>query len=292
VGTRGLIYHGIRPGQIRGRGGRSAAAAPGIGLLVSADFLVPLFYKIYPRTFLDEAAYRKCTEELLEKYRRLLRAEPDATVVMHRHSFPGRPASGADPLNCRILGLLPEEESRDLPGISPVRFYPLQGGRRDRVKVWRFAKEESGRYFLVFVVKTGAGRQVFYTDNLNWDNEEIYGAFNGRAELEELLSCVKKESAGWKDWPEGDALFNLHVFCVVLGLLLQTLLRRELHRYGIKGSVRQILGILSGIQEVAVVYPGDEKRKRRRECLALTEMDPVQREIYERLCLNRFEAGG
>lgn len=330
VGTRVLLYRDLKPGHIRCRGLKTAYPVPGIELLVSSDFMVPLFYNIYPSGFPDEAAVRQCTDGLAAKYRRLIQSEPDITVVKHRRCHYGEARMPAAGFPHHILGTLAAGENEDLLDIPLERFHHLNDSRQDKVKVYRCSKVISGRDLPVLVVfsekekavqleavrsglgeclreldfginhaafdmlrEKNLGKSIIFTDNINWSNEEIYRAFAGRSELEELLGPVKKEFSVLSCLPEKkDLHLKIHIFCVVLGLILQTLLRRELHRYGIEGNVPGILKILANIREVAVVYAGEEHRRRRREYLTLTEMDPVQKEIYECLSLSQFEAGG
>lgn len=386
VGTRGLIYHDIKlPGHTRGKARKTIAAAPGSGLLVSSDFKVPLFYKIYPSDFPDEASIKECTEILAKKYRGLILSEPDITVVKHLCFKPGEVCRSPATTPYRVLGMLAADENEELLDIPPDRFHHLKDNRQDEVRVYRCPKKISGKNATILVVfsekemagqletvkstlrksvqelielkdclpvrrEVGEGREtslpfvekrvreilnkpflkslvnlslvfdengrvdlnfsvnnaafftlkekslgkyLIITDNTNWDNEEIYGAFNGRAELEEVLEFIQKRVPGGARLSQKDELCQrVNAFYTILGLTLQTLLRRELHRYGVKGSMPEILNTLSGIREVAVNYAREEKRLKKREYVTVTQMDPAQKEIYECLRLKEFEAGG
>lgn len=165
-----------------------------------------------------------------------------------------------------------------------------------------FTSDESGRVHLDFTVNDAVltpaqerdlGKSIIFTTNNNWDNEEIYSAFKGKSELGELLRGIKKRAPGSAHRSQKAMMRRrVDVFCTILGLTLQTLLRRELHRYGIKESIPEILKILSGIHEVAVIYTRKDQRVKKREYITVTQLNQKQKEIYECLHLNQFEDGG
>lgn len=165
-----------------------------------------------------------------------------------------------------------------------------------------FYFDESGRFdldyhvredFISLAQERNLGKSIIFTDNINWDNEEIFSAFYGRSELEEILAAISKRSYGGSSQPhKEEARRRVTAFYTILGLTLQTLLRRELYRYGIKSGVPDILKLLAGIQEVAVVYSREERRTKKKEYLTVTQLTQKQKEIYEYLRLKQFEAGG
>lgn len=165
-----------------------------------------------------------------------------------------------------------------------------------------FSFDETGRFDLDFDVREDTltpaeeknlGKSIIFTNNINWDNEEIYSAFYGRAELEEAVASMSRRSPGVAvQPPKEEASRRAAVFYTILGLTLQTLLRRELYRYGVKSGLPEILKLLSGIQEVAVLYSRDERRTKKKEYLTLTQMNQKQKQIYEYLRLKQYEAGG
>ncbi|MCL6634195.1 MAG: hypothetical protein K6T29_00270 [Peptococcaceae bacterium] len=385
IGTRCLIYHNITlPGPPAAGALQSEQANPKIGLLVSSDFFVPLFYEIYRDGFSGPAPEKKYTDRLIECLQTLGRPAADVTVVKHLCSVPAEINRGRAGAQYRILGELAGEDSEDLLAIPLERFHLLKKNRRDKVMVYRCARkisgenttvlvvfsekemrkqlealqaglhkcinqlvelqaclqmrrageaeenmslslvekrveeilsnpliksmvdvsldcDRAGRVNLSFAVKENPltparernlGKRIIFTTNNNWDNEEIYNAFRGRWELEEVLRAAGKPGPGSPGrLPRGVARRGLDVFCTVLGLTLQTLLQRELHRYGIAGSIAEILQTLSGIREVAVIYAREDQRVKKREYITLTQLDPRQREIYECLHLKQFEAG-
>ena len=385
IGTKCLIYHDIElPSVPAARAPRNEQNFTKIGLLVSPDFFVPLFYEIYQSGFNGLTSDKKYTYTLIERLQSLGRPENDVTVVKQLYSVPDEINNGKSNISYHILGSLPREDNEDLLGIPLERFHYLRTNRRNKVMAYRCSRDISGENTTVLVVfsekkmreqlealkfnlqkcinelvelkaclqmrqndeggkeislslvekrveeilnkpllksmvdvsltcdkkgrvdlryvvkenfltpaqKRNLGKGVIFTTNNNWDNEKIYSAFTGRWVLEEVLNAVKKpESGSFRAAHRGEDCLRLDVFCTVLGLILQTLLQRELHRYGITGSIPEILQILSGIQEVAVIYTRDDQRVKKREYITITQLDQKQKEIYQCLRLNQYEAG-
>lgn len=71
-------------------------------------------------------------------------------------------------------------------------------------------------------------------------------------------------------------------------LTLTALLGRELHRHGIQLSIPALLETLSGIHEVAVIYPPIEEGRRQKDHMTLTERNPMQQQIMDLLNLDRY----
>lgn len=81
-----------------------------------------------------------------------------------------------------------------------------------------------------------------------------------------------------------DQKIRVHAFYCVLALTLTALLRRELHQKGIDLSIPALGDTLSGIQEVAVIYPS-EGAKRGKSQVVLTRRTPLQQQIMDALCV-------
>ncbi len=84
-----------------------------------------------------------------------------------------------------------------------------------------------------------------------------------------------------------DQKIRVHTFYCVLALTLLALLRRELHWHGIELSIPALLDTLSGIHEVAVIYPPTEGR-RHKDHMTLTERSLLQQQIMDLLKLDRY----
>lgn len=135
------------------------------------------------------------------------------------------------------------------------------------------------------------GRTVLVTDCSHWGNEEIYGAYLGLRELEEAVGRMKLRP-GARLAVKSERRTSVYAFCLVLALILQSLLTRELHRCGVTGGLNEILKLLSEMREVSVTYAKGETRFRKKEYSTIAELDPRQKEIYDCLRLGQFVEGG
>ena len=79
-----------------------------------------------------------------------------------------------------------------------------------------------------------------------------------------------------------DQKIRVHAFYCVLALTLCALLRRRLSKAGVDMSIAAILEQLSGIYEVAHIYPPQARKK---DTFTLSEMNEVQRKLAQTLNL-------
>ena len=78
----------------------------------------------------------------------------------------------------------------------------------------------------------------------------------------------------------------VHVFTCVLALQIAHLMRLRARRAGMHLSVRELLGILAGIEETVLIYPSTGGRPKARRMT--TEMTPDQRKLYDIFNLERW----
>lgn len=70
--------------------------------------------------------------------------------------------------------------------------------------------------------------------------------------------------------------------------MMCSLLERELDRRGIKMSFAKALDQLANIQEVAVIYPPQGRKRKPTMKMTLSSMTDEQRALYEALGLSRY----
>lgn len=133
------------------------------------------------------------------------------------------------------------------------------------------------------------GKTILFTDQHEWSTADIIGAYRGQAGIEEAFKRMKDPHfLSWSPvfhWT--DQKIRVHTFYCVLALTLSALLRRELHQHGIELSIPALLATLSGIHEVAVIYPSTEGRQHK-DHMTLTERSPLQQQIMDLLNLDRY----
>ena len=131
------------------------------------------------------------------------------------------------------------------------------------------------------------GKNVLFTDQDRWTDEEIVRAYRSQYHIEDAFKRMKDpQFVSWRPlrhWT--DQKVRVHAFYCVLALLLAALLRRTLAHQGLALSITHILETLSQIKEVAIIYPG----RAREPQIAYSRLTPLQRQVVGALKLDRFQ---
>jgi transposase len=132
------------------------------------------------------------------------------------------------------------------------------------------------------------GKNILFTDQESWSDEDIVRAYRGQHHIEEAFKRMKNPHfVSWRPlhhWT--DQKIRVHAFYCVLALLLSSLLRRTLARKGIDMSIVKILTTLSKVQEVAMIYRAP--RSRTEPVIGLNEQTPQQKQLIDALDLGRY----
>ena len=125
------------------------------------------------------------------------------------------------------------------------------------------------------------GKNILFTDQESWSDEAIVRAYRGQYHIEEAFKRMKNPHfVSWRPlhhWT--DQKIRVHALYCVLALLLSSLLRRTLAQKGIEISIVKILGTLSRIKEVALIYRGP--RSRVQPVIRLSRLTPLQEQLVE-----------
>jgi transposase len=132
------------------------------------------------------------------------------------------------------------------------------------------------------------GKNILFTDQESWSDEDIVRAYRGQHHIEEAFKRMKNPHfVSWRPlhhWT--DQKIRVHAFYCVLALLLSSLLRRTLALKGIHMSIVRILATLSIVQEVAMIYRGP--RSRTEPIISLNAQTPQQSRLIDALDLGRY----
>jgi transposase len=135
----------------KSKDGRSNLRIIGLALLVTGDFQVPLFHRLYPGNHNDPTSFRSVVGELVERYRQLAAGAEDVTVVLDK----GNNAEDAlERLAERyhLVGSLVPGHHPDLLALPCRRFRRLDPARfPDAVWAYRTTREVFGRSWTVLV---------------------------------------------------------------------------------------------------------------------------------------------
>ena len=138
--------------------------------------------------------------------------------------------------------------------------------------------------------RTLLGKNILFTDQESWSDEEIVRAYRGQYHIEEAFKRMKNPHfVSWRPlhhWT--DEKIRVHAFYCVLALMLSSLLRRTLVHKGIELSIVRILSALSGIKEVALLHRGAHSRTA--PIITRNKLTPLQNRLMAALDLERFSA--
>src|SRR3984885_11973927 len=164
VALRSLIYDGTNfftyiytrtPSESPQRGHnkqkRTDLRQVNLGLLVSADFHVPLFHTVYAGNVHDSVQFLSITEELSAHYRDLVQSCEHITVVFDKgnNSADGLDRSAATPFH--FVGSLVPTQHTDLLEFPRRLFHLLDTPRLEAVEVYRTEKKIFGQLRTVLV---------------------------------------------------------------------------------------------------------------------------------------------
>jgi transposase len=125
------------------------------------------------------------------------------------------------------------------------------------------------------------GKRILFTDRDEWSVPEVVAAYRSQSEVEADFRQMKDPHvvsfSPMFHWT--DQKIRVHVAHCVLALMTSRLMVRQAAGAGMKMSVRERLGALGGIEESVMLFKGDRGRPRAKRML--TEMDPVQRRLYD-----------
>jgi transposase len=138
--------------------------------------------------------------------------------------------------------------------------------------------------------RTLLGKTLLFTDNHDWSDAGIVRAYRAQHHIEDGFRAMKDPHhiALRPQYHWTDQKVRVHVFTCVLALMLLSLLRRDLAHRGFDLSIRRMLELLGGIQEVATVFPPEGPRAGPTLRTSLTRMSAQQRALFQALDLGRY----
>jgi len=198
VDLRSLIYDGTNfftyintrtPSELPQRGHnkqkRTDLRQVSLGLVVSADFHIPLFHTVYAGNVHDSVQFLSITEELSTHYRDLVQSCEHITVVFDKgnNSVAGLDRLAATPFH--FVGSLVPTQHTDLLEVPRRLFRPSDTPRLEGVEVYRTEKKIFGQL-----------RTVLVTFNPNLYDGQLQGLTanlnKARTKLRELQQQLKR----------------------------------------------------------------------------------------------------
>ena len=129
-------------------------------------------------------------------------------------------------------------------------------------------------------------KTILFTDNHEWETEQIIRVYRGKSEIEKdfrrMKSPIMVSVEPVYHWT--DQKIRVHAFCCILALMLLLLLKRKLHKVGVRLSLERMLGVLSVVQ-LSVIKFYDVKKK----LYVLNDMNEEQKAMFDVLGLMRYK---
>ena len=122
-----------------------------LGLLVSTDFHVPLFHKLYAGNVHDSVEFRTVTEELAAYYRQLSQACDHITLVFDKGNNCEDAFDTLAESPFHFVGSLVPSQHPDLLGVPRSKFRAAAEARLEGVECYRTEKKVFGRTYTVVV---------------------------------------------------------------------------------------------------------------------------------------------
>jgi transposase len=116
-----------------------------LGLLVSADFHIPLFHKVYAGNVHDTTEFRSITEELSTHYRQLTESCDHITLVFDKGNNSEEAFESLQNTPFHFVGSLVPSQHSELLAISRKQFRTLTRPSLEGVEVYRAQKKVFGQ---------------------------------------------------------------------------------------------------------------------------------------------------
>jgi transposase len=160
-----------------------------LGMLVSTDFHVPLFHKVYAGNVPDSTIFQTITEELRVRYRELARDCEHITLVFDKGNNSKESFETLDQTDFHFIGSLVPSHHADLLDVPASRYQALPGERLQDVRAYRTTRE-------VF----GQERTIVVTHNDNLLQGQLQGLTTAlekaRGKLRDLQAKLRRRREG------------------------------------------------------------------------------------------------
>jgi transposase len=160
-----------------------------LGMLVSTDFHIPLFHKVYAGNVHDCIIFQTIAEELRVRYQELARHCEHITLIFDKGNNGDEAFETLDATGFHFIGSLVPSHHADLLDVPASRYQALTGGRLKDVRAYRTKK-----------VVYGQERTIVVTHNDNLRNGQLQGLTaaleKARTKLRELQTRLRRRREG------------------------------------------------------------------------------------------------
>jgi transposase len=122
-----------------------------LALLVSTDFNIPLFSRVYPGNQPDSVTFGSVTEELIERYRLLAKNLEHVTLVFDKGNNSKENLEALVPSRYHVVGSLVPTQHRDLLEVPLDSFQSFEDPRLKGMTAFRTSQKILGRQWTIVV---------------------------------------------------------------------------------------------------------------------------------------------
>ena len=160
-----------------------------LGLLVSADFHIPLFHKVYAGNVHDTTEFRSITEELSTHYRQLAESCDHITLVFDKGNNSEESFESLQNTPFHFVGSLVPSQHSELLAVSRRQFRTISQAALEGVEVYRTQKKVFGQL-----------RTIVVTFNQNLYDGQLQGLTThlsqARRKLRDLQTQLQRRREG------------------------------------------------------------------------------------------------
>jgi transposase len=139
--------------------------------------------------------------------------------------------------------------------------------------------------------ETKLGKTILFTDRSEWSNEKIVSTYRSQYHVEEAFKQLKNTEhlslRPMHHWT--DEKIRVHAFYCILGLMLASLLNKEIEEMGYKMSINRMIDVFKRAQQVITVFPAGEKKKV--AISSFTCFEEMVKEYIEKHKLKKYVTG-
>jgi transposase len=193
-----------------------------LGMLVSTDFHVPLFHKVYTGNVNDSTAFQTVSAELCQRYRQLAQGCEHITLIFDKGNNSAEAFEVLDNSPFHFIGSLVPTQHEDLLKIPLAQFEPLSGERFVGCLAYRARKAVFGHERTVVITYN----EHLLDGQLQGINASLQKA---RHKLDELQTSLRRRQEGRVKGGQSPTLQTVsrRVDTILSGQFLKSLLRCE-----------------------------------------------------------------
>lgn len=160
-----------------------------LGLLVSTDFHVPLFHKVYTGNVNDSTIFKTITEELAQRYRQLAKECEHITLIFDKGNNSAEAMDTVENSEFHFIGSLVPTHHPELLAIALRQFHSLAGARFEGCVAYRTTLKVFGQERTVVVTYN----EKLLEGQLQGINASLQKA---RRKLDELQHSLRRRQQG------------------------------------------------------------------------------------------------